>query len=118
MWQRLLRRTDRFTSVDPRLFLDEDVTSREYVLRYADDVVHDEAGLRAVFDIERATDLEDVLCTDHEFDGDVMVTDDGVELFVGRDSIGCQYPFTATELRALADELADAEDEVEDEEDA
>lgn len=39
VWQKLLRRADRFTSVDPNLFLDQEVTSREYVLRYAEDVV-------------------------------------------------------------------------------
>ena len=36
LWQRLLRRTDRFLSVDPRVFLDPEITSREYVLRYGD----------------------------------------------------------------------------------
>ena len=109
VWQRLLRRTDRFTSVDPRLFLDQEVTSREYLLRYAEDVIHDEVDLLEAFDLERADDLEDVLYADHEFDGDVRITDEGVELFVGRDSIGWTYPFTATELRDLADEQSLAE---------
>jgi hypothetical protein len=35
-WHQLLRRPDRFTTVDPRVFLDPAITSPEYVLRYGD----------------------------------------------------------------------------------
>ena len=34
VWQRLLRRPDQFTHVDPALFLDPAITSGEYVARY------------------------------------------------------------------------------------
>lgn len=44
VWQRLLRRTDRFTSVNPAVFLDPKITSREYVLRYAAEALHDDGG--------------------------------------------------------------------------
>ena len=37
VWQRLLSRPDRFTSVDPAVFLDSRVTSAEYVSRYGTD---------------------------------------------------------------------------------
>ena len=52
VWQRLLRRPDRFTSMDPAAFLAPDVTSEEYVLRYAPDVVWDQAGLLAALHID------------------------------------------------------------------
>jgi hypothetical protein len=35
VWSKLLRRPDRFLSLDSALFLDEDITSPEYTLRYA-----------------------------------------------------------------------------------
>lgn len=34
IWERLLRHRDRFVSLDPALFLDQDVTSAEYVRRH------------------------------------------------------------------------------------
>ena len=43
VWRQLLRRPDRFVSVDSAIFLDPEITSREYVVRYAADVVHDRA---------------------------------------------------------------------------
>lgn len=38
VWLRLLRRPDRFVSVDSALFLDPEITSHEYVMRYGGDV--------------------------------------------------------------------------------
>ena len=35
VWQQLLRRTERFTTIDPEVFLDATITSAEYVSRYA-----------------------------------------------------------------------------------
>lgn len=35
VWSRLLRRSDRFTHLDPAVFLDEHITSPDYVARYA-----------------------------------------------------------------------------------
>jgi len=34
VWHRLLRRPDRFLSVDSKIFLDPEITSEEYVRRY------------------------------------------------------------------------------------
>ena len=45
--------------VDSCLFLNESITSREYVLRYADDVVHDQQELLAAFAVADADELED-----------------------------------------------------------
>jgi hypothetical protein len=107
VWRRLLRRPDRFTSVDPALFLDPAITSREYVLRHAPDVVHDEAGLAAALGLDRTMDLEDVLYAQHDLDGGVRVHDEGVEISdVDGSGIGLNFPFTVSELRALADEVA------------
>ena len=108
-WQQLLRRPDRFTSVDPRLFLDPEITSREYVLRYAPDVVHDEPELLVAFGLSDANDLEDHLYADHDLDSDVVVRDDGVEIWGPDGVIGLDYPFTVSELRDLAGEVASAE---------
>lgn len=38
VWQQLLRAEERFVHLDSVLFLDEDITSAEYVLRYAGDL--------------------------------------------------------------------------------
>lgn len=105
VWQRLLRRPDRFTSVDPSLFLDPDITSREYVLRYAGDVVYDSAMLLTSFDVADESGLEDAL----DFHGTVVLYDDGVDLVIGTDGVGLSYPFRAIDLRELADELAEGD---------
>jgi hypothetical protein len=54
VWQRLLRRPDRFTSVDSGVFLDPAVTSRQYVLRYGDPV-RDEPGLLAAVGVDSSS---------------------------------------------------------------
>jgi hypothetical protein len=43
VWQRLLRRPDRFISVDSARFLDSEVTSLEYARRYGDYLVSDKS---------------------------------------------------------------------------
>jgi hypothetical protein len=106
VWKKLLRHGDRFISVDSSIFLDPEITSREYVLRHAPDVVHDESELLAAFDVTSAGDLEDMLYADYEVDHDLIARADGIEFYAGRISTGLQYPFTVTELRELADELA------------
>jgi hypothetical protein len=102
VWQKLLRHTDRFISIDSQVFLDADITSREYVLRYADGIIHDEQELLTGLDVDDARGIEDAL----EFDGDVELLPDGVDLRSGTGGTGFSYPFALTELRALADELA------------
>ena len=44
-----------------------------------------------------------------DFDGDVELFEDAVELRVGTMGTGLTYPFTVTELRALVDGLEPAE---------
>jgi hypothetical protein len=102
VWRQLLRRTDRFTSIDSQVFLDADITSREYVLRHADGVIHDVQELLTALDMDDARGIEDAL----EFDGELELLPDGVDLRSGAAGTGFSYPFALTELRALADELA------------
>ena len=106
VWHRLLRHPDRFLSLDSAVFADPEITSRDYAVRYAHDVIYDPAGLLAAFELSTCQALEDILYADHEFNGDVTVTDTDVELLVGREGTFLSYPFTVTELRELADELA------------
>ena len=102
VWQKLLRDPDRFVSVDGKLFLDERITSREYVLRYSDQVVHDADELFAALDIPAdAQELEGLL----DFHGDIVLYDDVVDFVIGTDGTGLAYPFEISELYALADEL-------------
>lgn len=106
VWQRLLRSHDRFLTVDPTAFLDPGVTSREYGLRYADDVVYDEAGLLSAFEIPDVGALTDIV--DNEaFEGDVETSPEGVELIYEGVGTLLGYPFRAVELLELACELAE-----------
>ncbi|QIK68015.1 hypothetical protein G7072_18180 [Nocardioides sp. HDW12B] len=106
VWQRLLRSPYRFLTVDPRVFHDPEVTSREYALRYADDVYFDQADLVAGLELAAVSDLEDLLYAEEDFDGDVVASADGVELILGRVGTLLGYPFREQELRTLARELA------------
>jgi hypothetical protein len=45
VWQQLLRRPESFVSLDSGVFVDADITSPEYVLRYADDEQRGPAGV-------------------------------------------------------------------------
>jgi len=105
VWEQLLRRSDRFTPVDSALFLDPDITSREYVLRYADDVVYDGATLMRAFDVSDTSGLEGAL----DFHGTVVLYDDAVDLVIGTRGVGLSYPFRAMDLRELADGLAEGD---------
>lgn len=99
--QQLLRRTDRYTAMDPAVFLDPDLTSREYVLRYAPDVVWDEDGLAAALGVDSVDAIEDAL----DWDGDLEMEADGVYLRVGTTATGFSYPFRLSALQELAAEL-------------
>ena len=102
VWRRLLRHSDRFLSLDSATFLDPEITSREYVLRYAPDVVYDTAGLLTAVGVGDAAGLEDVL----GFDGDeIQLESSGVHLRTGATGTGLVYPFTLSELYALIDEI-------------
>lgn len=104
VWQRLLRSPDRFLTIDPRVFHDPKVTTREYALRYADDVFFDEADLVASLELEAVGDLEDLLYAEEDFDGQVVARAEGVELVLGSVGTLLEYPFREDELRALARE--------------
>lgn len=102
VWNTLLRRKDRFLTLDSKAFLDEAVTSREYVLRYSDQVVHNTKELFAALGIRvNALELEGVL----DFHGYVVLYDNMVDLVIGTEGTGLAYPFEIDELYALADEL-------------
>jgi hypothetical protein len=101
VWQRLLRSTDRFVSMDSAIFLDPQITSREYALRHAYDVIHDLTELLRKLRVEDRDELEDVL----DFDGSVDLMEDGLELRVGTIGTGLNYPFTLAELHSLVSEV-------------
>lgn len=101
VWARLLRRTDRFLSVDSDLFLDPAITSPEYALRYDPLVVYDEAGLLAAFEVDDVYGFEDAI----QFDGDVVFYAECVDLVVDGIGISLQYPFHLRDLHALSAEL-------------
>jgi len=65
---------DRFISLDSEVSLDADITSREYGLRDAEDVIHDEQDLFAHFAVDDAGALTDTL----QFDGDVLTHPEGL----------------------------------------
>lgn len=96
--------------MDSSALLDRDITSREYILRYAEDVLHDQRELLAIYAIDHAGDLGEALFEQELFDGDVHVAADGIQLFIGEENLGLNYPFTHTELReAIADLDAEVE---------
>ena len=102
VWQKLLRHRDRFLTVDSKIFLDAGITSREYVLRYSEQVVYNAEQLFAALGIP--TDLRELKgCLD--FHGHIVLYDDAVDLVIGTDGTGLTYPFEVSELYALADEL-------------
>ena len=106
VWGKLLRHEDRFLALDSALFLDREITSREYILRYAKDVVFDQKQLLDAIHVDEVSGVEDWLCTEAEFDGDVICRDDEVELIMEAVGTALPYPFTVTELLNLAEELA------------
>ena len=94
VWQQLLRRPDRYASLDPEVFLDPEVTSTDYIERYAHDLVRDEADLCAAFDV---TDFDDVA---EHFDADLLHHPDGVELYLNAQGWVFDYPFRLADLQA------------------
>lgn len=89
VWQRIIRHTDRFVAVHPDVFWDSDITSREYGLRYAKDVVRNQDELFSWFEIAEPLDIEDVI----DFEGDIELHEDVVILRIGTVGTGLQYPF-------------------------
>lgn len=100
-WQTLLRRPDRFVSVDSALFLDREITSWEYAHRYGAPLIHDLQELLDAYGREDEDGLEDSV----DFEGDVLVREEGLELQLGRFGTVLRYPFTIAELNDLVAEL-------------
>jgi hypothetical protein len=103
IWSQLLARPDRFSVLDPDVFLDPKVTYPEYVLRYAPDVVWN------ADDLGRVTDsVDDFVSGCTFFDGDAILREDGVELMWSRYGWLVPFPFTIT---ALLDQAGEVQDE-------
>jgi len=103
VWSALHRRPDRFVKLDPEAFLDEEATSRDYVLRYAPDVVWSPKQLLAALEISEPMGLEDSL----DWEGTVDLTDEGIELVFGRVGTVLPFPFRLGGLFDLVGELED-----------
>ena len=101
VWQQLLRQPERFVSVDSGIFCDPAVISREYGLRYADDVVHTLPELLHALELEDADDLGDTL----DVEADAFITDSGLELLQGQMGHVIDFPLRMSELHELSDEL-------------
>jgi len=101
VWGQLLRRPDRYTVMDPAVFLDDEITNREYVLRYAPDVVWDQAWFAGALGVDTPDQVEDAL----DWDGDLELDADGVFLRVGTSATGLSFPFRLSDLQELATEL-------------
>jgi hypothetical protein len=93
VWQALLRAQDRFVPLDSELFLDPEITSREYVLRYAPDVVRDVPDLLALTGAPDLLQVEDDLYAETDFDGELHVLPEGLELYAGGVGYVVGYPF-------------------------
>ena len=111
VWQKLLRRPDRFTSMDHRVFWDPEVTSREYELRYSPLVAWDQAELLALYGVEDESGLDDAVFAAHGFDGDVTVSLDGIELQLGRAGIWLEYPISIFDVTDAVTDLEREMDE-------
>ncbi len=96
VWQRLLRRQERFVSMDSAMFLDAEITSREYVLRYAEEVIRNEAELLLAVRVHTVGDVENALYCQQEFDGEVELHATGIQLFLGRENLGLTTPLRST----------------------
>lgn len=107
VWQRLLRRQERFVSVDSGVFLDAEITSREYVLCYAEEVICNEAEFLLAVRVHTVGDVENALYCQQEFDGEIELRATGIQLFLGRENHGLEYPFTLDELREVISDLED-----------
>ncbi|HEV2809827.1 MAG TPA: hypothetical protein VGV93_05445 [Acidimicrobiales bacterium] len=101
MWATLLRHPEKFVSVDSSMFFDPEITSSEYNWRYGDNLAWDQAEVLRLCN----GDVEAHLYAHMDFDGDVRVDGDGVELIVGRRGTGLEYPFCLLELYDLACEV-------------
>ena len=100
-WQQLLRRRDRFVSMDSALFLDPTITSWEYCNRYGAPLIHDLPELLNAYELDDADGLPDSV----DFEGELIVEEEGLELQLGRFGTLLAYPFTIAELNELVAEL-------------
>ncbi|MDP9181638.1 MAG: hypothetical protein M3P04_02525, partial [Actinomycetota bacterium] len=98
---KLLRRPERFLSLDSSVFLDPEITSQEYCHRYGAQLIHDLPELLDAYGIEDTLGLQDSV----DFEGDVVVVDEGLELLLDHSGTVLEYPFTLLELDDLVREL-------------
>ncbi len=101
VWQRLLRASDRFVSVDSSTFWNPEVTSREYLSRYADVVIRCLQDFLDAFGVTDTFALEDAL----DVEGDVQLFDEGFDVLAGCEGIGLSYPFTLAEVLDVTGDL-------------
>jgi hypothetical protein len=71
------------------------------VHRYGAPLIHNLPELLAAYELDDADDVEDAV----DFEGDMTVRDDGLELRMGRFGTVLKYPFTLIELNDLVDEI-------------
>lgn len=109
IWKRLLRHPDRFLSVDSAVFLNPEITSKEYAFRYGEPVIADLEQLLAHFGIDDVRALEDTL----DYDGDITADDEGLEFYLDRIGTGLPFPFFAYEV-VVAARSSEAEAELDD----
>jgi hypothetical protein len=101
VWSKLLRVPDRFVSVDSSLFIDPAITSDEYNWRYGDTLASDQSEVLRLC----GGDVKDHLDSRVEYDGEVAMDDEGVELIFGGLGTVLAYPFSLLELYDLAREV-------------
>jgi hypothetical protein len=101
VWSKLLRRPERFLSLDSAVFLDPAITSHEYVHRYGAALIHDLAELLDAYGLDDPFALDDCI----DFEGEVVVLEKGIELLLDQAGTVLEYPFTLTELDRLVGEL-------------
>jgi hypothetical protein len=105
VWQKVLRAQDRFVALDSEIFLDPEVTSREYVLRYAPDVVRDVPDLLALLGVQELLEVEDHIYIETDFEGDLHALPAGLELYCAGVGYVVEYPFRLSELLERATEV-------------
>jgi hypothetical protein len=105
VWQQLLRAKDRFVPLDSGLFLDPSITSPEYVLRYAPDVVRDLPDLLALTEAPELLDVEAHVYAETDFEGELNALPEGLELYFGGVGYVVAYPFRLSELLERAAEV-------------
>ncbi|HAS08942.1 MAG TPA: hypothetical protein DCS55_00225 [Acidimicrobiaceae bacterium] len=106
VWHALLRRPDRFLSLDSSVFADPSITSPEYVDRYGDVLAWDEDELLRLC----GGDIEALVYDEVQFSGNVTILQDGLRLWLvdSNAATNVDYPFTLTELAKACDDVEES----------